>query len=96
MLICSKKESLMQCHDTIKHCVKELCSAAELHVDVEAPPLEERDTNKKKGQRHPDTIIHSLTRRGSSLAIDISTANPFSQVGGSTPRPLAAAHNRER
>ena len=90
MLICSTKKSLMQCHDAIKHCVKELCNAAELHVDVEASPFGKRDNNGKKDQRRPDLIIHNLTRRGSSLAIDISIANPFSQVGGSNPRPLAA------
>ena len=54
-----------------------------------------RGNNDKKDQRRPDLIIHNLTRRGSSLAIDISIANPFSQVGGSNPRPLAAALSRE-
>ena len=49
----------------------------------------------RKGQRRPDLIIHNLTRRDSSLAIDISIANPFSQVGDSNPRPLAAALSRE-
>ena len=58
MLICSTKKSLMQCHDATKHCVKELCNATELHVDVE---------------------------------VDISIASPFSQVGDSNLRPLAAA-----
>ena len=48
MLICSTKKSLMQCHDTIKHCVKELCNAAELHVDVEASPFGKRDNSGKK------------------------------------------------
>ena len=99
MSTCSSehKEILMQqCHATVKHCVKELCNAAELYVDVEASPFWKRDNSGKKDQRHPDLIIHNLTRRGSSLAIDISIANPFSQVGGSNPRPLAAAHNRER
>ena len=95
MLICSTKKSLMQCHDTVKHCVKELCNPAELHVDVEASPFGKRDNNGKKDQRHPDLIIHNLTRRGSSLAIDISIANPFSQVGGSNPRLLVAALSRE-
>ena len=95
MLIYSTKKSLMQCHGAVKHCVKELCNAAELHVDVESSPLGKRDNNGKKGQRFPDLIIHNMTRRGSSLAIDISIANPFSQVGGSNPRPLAAALNRE-
>ena len=50
---------------------------------------------KRKYRRCPDLIIHNLTRRGSSLAIDISIANPFSQVGGSNPIPLAAALSRE-
>ena len=49
-------------------------------MGVEASPFGKRDTNDKKDQRHPDLIIHNLTRRGSSLAIDISIANPFSQV----------------
>ena len=49
----------------------------------------------RRDQRHPNLIIHSLIRRDSSLAIDISIANPFSWVGGSNPRPLAAALNRE-
>ena len=39
----------------------------------------------RKDQRHPDLITHNLTRRGSSLAIDISIANPFSQVVVQTP-----------
>ena len=91
MLIYSTKKSLMQHHDAIKHCVKELCSQAELYVDVEGSPFEKRDNSGKKDQRRPDLIIHNLTRRGSSLAIDISIANPFSQVGGSNHRPLAAA-----
>ena len=95
MLICSTKKSLTQHYDAIKHCVKELCNAAELHVDVEASPFWKRDTNGKKDQRRPDLIIHNLTRRGSSLAIDISIANLFSQVGGSNPRPLTAALSRE-
>ena len=95
MLICSTKKFLMQHHVTVKHCVKELCNAAELHVDVESSPFGKRDNNGKKDQRRPDLIIHNLTRRGSSLAIDISIANPFSQVGGSNPRPLAAALSRE-
>ena len=53
---------------------------------------------RKKDKRFPYFIIHNLTRRrGSSLAVDISIANPFSQVGGSNPRPLAAAAlSRER
>mgnify|MGYP004571413945 CR=1 FL=1 len=43
MLICSTKKSFMQqCHDAVKHCVKELCNAAELHVDVEASPFWEK------------------------------------------------------
>ena len=98
MLICSTKKSLMQqCHDAIKHCVKELCNAAELHVDVEASPFGKRDNSGKKDQRHPDLIIHNLTRRGSSLAIDISIANPFSQVGGSNPRPdTGSTQQRDR
>ena len=54
-----------------------------------------RDNNGKKDQRCPDLIIHNLTRRDSSLAIDISIATPFSQVGGSNPRQLAAALSRE-
>ena len=91
MLICSTKKYLMQYHDAIKHCVKELCNAAELHVGVGASHFEKRDNSGKKDQRRPDLIIHKLTRRGSSLAIDISIANPFSQMGGSNPRPLAAA-----
>ena len=62
MLICSTKKSLMQCHDAIKHCVKELCNAAELHVGVEASPFGKRDSSGKKDQRHPDLIIHNLTR----------------------------------
>ena len=98
MPICSTKKSLMQCHDAIKHCVKELCNAAELNVDVEAPPFGKRDNSGKKDQRCPDLIIHNLTRRrGSSLAVDISQQqSPFSQVGGSNSRPLAAvAHSRE-
>ena len=95
MLICSTKKSLMQRHDAVKQCVKDLCTAAELHVDVEASPFGKRDSNGKKDQRRPDLIIHNLTRRGSSLAVDVSIANPFSQVGGSNPRPLAAALSRE-
>ena len=91
MLICSTKKSLMQCHDAIKHYVKELCNATELNVDVEASPFGKRDNNGKKDQRRPDLIIHNLTRRGSSLAVDISIANFFSQVCDSSPRPLAAA-----
>ena len=92
MLICSTKKSLMEkCHDAVKHCVKELCNAAELHVDIEASPFGKRDNSGKKDQRRPDLIIHNLIRRGSSLAVDVSIANPFSQVGGSNPRPLAAA-----
>ena len=50
---------------------------------------------RKKDQRHQGLIIHNITRRGSSLAIDISIANPFSQVGGSNPRPFAAPLSRE-
>ena len=96
MLICSTKKSLMQCHDAVKYYVKELYNAAELHVDVEASPFWKRDNNSKKDQRHPNFIIHNLTRRrGSSLAVGISIANPFSQVGGSNLRPLATALSRE-
>ena len=59
-------------------------------------PLGRETPSGKKDQRHPDLIIHNLTRRrGSSLAIDISIANPFSQVDDSNPRPLAAALSRE-
>ena len=72
MLICSTKKSLMQCHDAIKHCVKEPCNASELHVDVKASPFGKRDTSGKKDQKHPDLITHNLTRRDSSLAVDIS------------------------
>ena len=40
MLICDTKKFFMeQCHEAIKHCVKELCNATELHVDVEASPF---------------------------------------------------------
>ena len=60
-------------------------------MDVETFPFGKRDSSGRKDQRRPDLIIHNLTRRGSSLAIGISIANPFSQVGGSNPRPLAAA-----
>ena len=55
MLICSTKKSLMQCHDAIKHCVKELCSAAELYVDVEASPFGKRDNNGKRKTRDTQT-----------------------------------------
>ena len=91
----STKKSLMQCPGDIKHYVKELFNPAELHVDVEASPFGKRDSSDKKDQRRPDLIIHNPTRRGSSLAIDISTANPFSHVDGSSLRPLAAAALRE-
>ena len=92
MLICSTKKFLMQCHDAIKHCVKELCNAAELHVDVEASPFGKRDNNGKKDQRRPDLIIHNLTRRGSSLAIGTClNSKPLLTGGGSNPRPLATA-----
>ena len=77
ILICSTKKSLMQYHDAVKHCVKEFCNAAEV-MWVLKYLLLGRDNNGKKDQRHPDLIIHNLTRRGSSLAIDISIANPFS------------------
>ena len=56
MLICSStKKSLMQRHDAIKHCVKELCRAAELQVDVEASPLGNRDTTVARKTRDAQT-----------------------------------------
>ena len=65
-------------------------------MDVETSPFGKRDNSDKKNQRHPNLIIHNLTiRRGSNLATDISIANPFSQAGGSNPRPLTTALNRE-
>ena len=95
MLLCSTKKALMQRHDAIKHCVKDLCAAAGLHVDVEASPFGKRESSDKKDQRRPDLIIYNLGRRGSALAVDISIANPFSKVGGANPKPLAAALSRE-
>ena len=52
MLICSTKKYLMQRHDAVKHCVKELCNAAELHVDVEASPFWEE---RQQWQERPET-----------------------------------------
>ena len=82
MLACSsaatQRNALMQqqCHDAVKQCVKELCTAAEHHVDVEIFIIvcEKRYANgKEKGQRHNGLIILNLTRRRcSSLAINIS------------------------
>ena len=61
-------------------------------MDVEASPLEKKETLMARRARVTlDLIIHNLTRRGSSLAIDISITNPFSQVGGSNTRLLATA-----
>ena len=92
MLLCSTKKALMQRHDAIKHCVKDLCATAGLHVDVEASPFGKRESSDKKDQRRPDLIIiYNLGKRGSALAVDISIANPFSKVGGANPKPLAAA-----
>ena len=88
MLLCSTKKALMQRHDAIKHCVKDLCAAAGLHVDVEASPFGKRESSDKKDQRRPDLIIYNLGKRGSAFAVDISVANPFSKVGGANPKPL--------
>ena len=85
----------MQCHDAVKQCVKALCCAADLHVDVEPSPFGKNESCSKKDQRRPDLIIHNLGRKGSSVATDISIANPFSEIGGSNPKPLAAALSRE-
>lgn len=95
MLICSTKKALMQRHDAVKQCVKALCCAADLHVDVEPSPFGKNESCSKKDQRRPDLIIHNLGRKGSSVATDISIANPFSKIGGSNPKPLAAALSRE-
>ena len=67
MLLCSTKKAFMQCHDAIKHCVKDLCAAAGLHVDVEASPFgKKRESSEKKDQRRPDLIIiYNLGKRGS-------------------------------
>ena len=51
MLICSTKKFLMQYHDAVKHCVKELCNAAELHMDVEASPFGKRDNDGKRDRQ---------------------------------------------
>ena len=79
MLLCSTKKALMQCHDAIKHCVKDLCAAAGLHVDVEASPFEKRESSDKKDQRCPDLIIYNLGKRGSELTVNSSIANPILQ-----------------
>ena len=64
MLLCSTKKALMQRHDAaIKYCVKDLCAAAGLHVDVEASPFEKRESSDKKDERRPDLIIYSLVER---------------------------------
>ena len=96
MLIYSTKKSLMQRHDAVKQCVKDLCTAAELHVDVEASPFGKRDSNGKKDQRHPDLIIHNLTRRGSSLAVDVSIANPSHKWVAQIPDPGCSTQQRGR
>ena len=67
MLLCSTKKALMQRHDAIKHCVKDLCAAAGLHVDVEASPFGKRESSDKNDQRRPDLIIYNLGKRGSGL-----------------------------
>ena len=93
ILLCSTKKALMQHHDAIKHCVKDLCAAAGLHVDAEASPFlkgrESHLTRKTRGS--PDLIIYNLWKRGSALAVDISIANPFSKVGGANPKPLGSS-----
>ena len=60
-------------------------------MQIPKPLFMEERQQWQKDQRRPGLIIHNLTTRGSSLAIDISTVNPFSQVGGSNPRPLTTA-----
>ena len=59
MLLCSRKKVLMQCYDAINHCVKDLCVAAGLHVDVEASPfMEGRESHlRRKTRGSPDLII---------------------------------------
>ena len=97
MLICNTKKSLMQCHDAIKHCVKELCNAAELYVGVEASPFEKRDNSGKKDQRCPDLIIHNLTRRGSSLAIDTClNTKPLLTGGWLKPQTIGSSSTQKR
>ena len=93
MLLCNTKKALTQHHDAIKHCVKDLCAAAGLHVDVEASPFGGRESHlTRKTRDNPDLIIiyNNLGKRGSALAVDISIANPFFKIGGANPKPLGS------
>ena len=94
ILLCSTKKALIQCHDAIKHCVKDLCAEAGLHVDVEASPFGKRVSSEKKERPEGALTSSSTTAMGREalvLAVDISIANPFSKVGGAIPNTLAAA-----
>ena len=53
MLLYNTKKALMQRHDAIKHCVKDLCAAAGLHVWMLKPLLlgKRESTDKQKDQR---------------------------------------------
>ena len=94
-ILCNTKKVLMQHHDAIKHCVKDLCAAAGLHVwNVEVFPFGRRESHLTRRKSRAVLISLSSTtleKRGSAMAVDISIANPFSKVGGANPKPFAAA-----
>ena len=64
----------------MKHHVKELFNAAELHVDVEPSPFGKNESCKNDHQRHPDLIIHNQKEEAPVLQLVFKIANPFSQV----------------
>ena len=52
MLLCSTKKALMQCHDAIKHCVKDLCVQQDCMWMLK-PLLLGRESSDNKDQRQP-------------------------------------------
>ena len=61
MPLYSTKKALIQRHDAIKHCVKDLCAAAGLHLWMLKPLLLGRESHltRRKTRGSPDLIIYN-------------------------------------
>ena len=86
----------MDRHSDIAKCLVRLCKACSLSCVVEPSIFGRNPENGKRNQSRPDILIHDFGSDKSSLAVDVSVANPFIKSSAQAPDPMAAAIARER
>ena len=95
-LRCNARKPAMDRHSDIAKCLVRLCKACSLSCIVEPSIFGRNPENGKRNQSRPDILIHEFGSDKSSLAVDVSVANPFIKSSAQAPDPMAAAIARER